>query len=313
MGIVLLGQRVLREPSSECGVVEACAEIVDVEGGGGVPVLALVLLGLEGGRSPGRQGSAEGVVVVGLQDRPGIVHDRTDRAKVVPDEMASCRDTRGKVHVSSVEPQALGGTCAVADLLEDEVPAPVDGGRSAGNRPHLPKFGAVGGIVVVDRRSTGERDRLREVDLVPGDGGDPTSGVRRQSPVGIVGAGASRSVEVPAIRRRSGIRHRRQLVTGAGEGQVVHDPPGGSAGPAVALQGGDVAVAVIPGDLLRVVIVHRSSLFIGGVLDTMEAVIRLFHLVCVQNARLFSYAYICYKTFNQRKIIPRERKPRQIE
>ena len=285
MRIVLLRQGVLREPASEGRVVEAGAEVVDVEGGRGVPLLALVLLGLEGRRSPGRERPAQRVVVIRLQDRPGIVHDGADGAQVVPDEMASGGVARGQVHVAAVEPQALGGAGAAAHFLQDKVPTPVEGDRSTGNRPHLTKLGAVGSIVVVDRRSARERDRLRKVDLVPGDGGDPTSGVR----------------------------HRRQLVTGAGEGQVVHDPPGGSAGPAVALQGGDVAVAVIPGDLLRVVIVHRSSLHIGGVLDTMEAVIRLFHLVCVQNARLFSYAYICYKTFNQRKIIPRERKPRQIE
>ena len=175
MQVVLLRERILRDPSSEGGVVEACAEIVDVEGGGGVPVLALVLLGLEGGRSPGRQGSAERVVVVGLQDRPGVVHDRADRTQVVPDEMPSCRVAAGKVHVSAVKPQALGGTCAAADLLEDKVAAPVDGGRGAGDRADLAELGAVGGEVVADRRSIGEGDGLGESDLVPGDGGDPPS------------------------------------------------------------------------------------------------------------------------------------------
>ena len=298
MQVVLLCHWILREPSSEGWVVEACAEVVDVEGGSGVPVLALVLLGLEGCRCAGRQRPAQRVVVISLQDRSGIVHDRSDGTQVVPDEVPPSGVPAGQTHVSAVEPQALGGAGAAADLLEDEIAAPVDGGgrrtSASHDGPHFPEFGAVGSVVVVDRRSGREGDGLREVDLVPRDGRDATSGVCRQSPVGSVGAGACRGVEVPVVDRRSTIRHRGELAPGAGEGQVIHDPPGGGSGPAVTLQGGDVAVAVIPGDLLRVVIVHSSSLLIGGVLDTMEAVIRLFHLVCVQNARLFSYAYICY-------------------
>ena len=186
---ILFRHRVLRYPSPEAGIVEPGAEVVDVERCSSVPFLALVLLGLEGRQGSRRQRAAQRVVVVGLQDRPGVVHDGTDRAQVVPDEVAAGCGSGGEVDVAAVEAQAFRGACAAADLLEDEVPDPVDGGRRGGaaalDGPHLAELGAVGGVEVVDRRVARRVDRngdgLREADLVPGDGGDPPVGVGRQS------------------------------------------------------------------------------------------------------------------------------------
>ena len=91
MSIVFLREGVLGEPAARGGVVAAGAEVIDVEGGGGVPILALVLFGLEGGGRTCRQGPAEGIVVIGLQGSATVVHQGADGAEMVADEVAPGR------------------------------------------------------------------------------------------------------------------------------------------------------------------------------------------------------------------------------
>ena len=150
-----------------------------------------------------------------------------------------------EVHVASVNPQAPGGSCAGADLLQDEVPAPVDGGRGAGDGADLAELGAVGGIVVVDGGAVGEGDGLREVYLVPDDGADASGGVGGKGPVGIIGETPCRGVEITAVSGGACVGDRGQQVAGVAEGEVVNDAPGGSAGASVTGEADNVAVAVV--------------------------------------------------------------------
>ena len=283
MQIVLLRQGVLREPAAECGVVEAGTEVVDVEGCGGLPVLALVLFGLEGRVGACGQRPAQRVVVVRFEDRAGIVHDGADRAQVVPDEMASGGVARGQVDVSAVEPQAPGGAGGAAHLLQHQVSAPVEGsgrrGRPFLDGPHFAEFGAVGGIVVIDRRSVGEGDLLRKVDLVPGDGGDAFVGVRDKSPVGVVGVFGSHGCAVMEVEASAvgfagdAVHDPLDVVARPGDVEAVDASPGGWAGAAETLHGDNVAVAVVGGDAFGVVVVGRGSFLEVGGFQAVQAVV----------------------------------------
>ena len=102
---ILLRKGVLREPPSECGVIEACAEVEDVEGDRRVPLLALVLLGLEGRIGARGQRAAQGVVVVGGAVGEG---DGLREVYLVPDDGA---DAPGGSAGASVTLQ--GGDVAV--------------------------------------------------------------------------------------------------------------------------------------------------------------------------------------------------------
>ena len=206
MGIVLLGQRVLREPAAEGRVVEARTEVVQVQTFGPGPLLPLVLQRLDARRRRrGRKQAAQRVIVVVFLSHSARAGHHPHRTQVVREE-EMIRVVRHR-DVTSVEQHPR-----TRPVLQHQRPRVVRRRGRARGRTRLAQLRSVGRITVVDDVPVREGHRLRKPQHVPAYRRNAFGGVLRHPARGIVGITVRRArgvgiAEVVAVGRTARVLH----------------------------------------------------------------------------------------------------------